>query len=336
MTNKISIIVPVYNREKTIVRCIDSIKRQHYTNFECIIVDDGSLDSSLDMIRGSIDKDERFIVIRKDNGGVGSARNCGLDLATGDWVVFVDSDDEILPNHLSSYIDSLEDDVDLLFSGYLSKHETCEEFHKYENAIYKGVDEIKSFLSETDVILYMPICDKMYKRSLIEEYKIRFDTSLSLSEDRLFTYNFLLHIKGVKTLSSITYLIHAYDEVGRLTHRKMDLEQNVYRCEQLSEVINKLIVKYNISLVECPNIWRYHWAVFFSVIESANTCVPFFFDRVKFQRIFWKNNFDIGLYDQIKHIPEIASMMNTFSNWACVKGFFFIYNLKLLIWRLWC
>ena len=96
----ISIIVPVYNVEKYLRRCLDSILAQTFTDFECICIDDGSSDGSGKILDEYAEKDFRFVVIHKDNGGVSSARNAGLDVARGEWLAFVDSDDWVEKNFL--------------------------------------------------------------------------------------------------------------------------------------------------------------------------------------------------------------------------------------------
>jgi Glycosyltransferases involved in cell wall biogenesis len=92
---KISVIIPVYNASKYLKRCLDSIKNQTYSNWEAICVDDGSTDNSLDILNEYASKDSRFKVIAKSNGGVSDARNVGMDNVTGDYVMYVDSDDFI-------------------------------------------------------------------------------------------------------------------------------------------------------------------------------------------------------------------------------------------------
>ena len=94
-TPVLSIIVPVYNVEKYLARCIDSILAQTFTDFELILVDDGSTDNSGEICDEYAGKDPRIIVIHKENGGVSSARNHGLDIARGEYITFVDSDDQI-------------------------------------------------------------------------------------------------------------------------------------------------------------------------------------------------------------------------------------------------
>ena len=96
--SKISIIVPIYNTEQYLPRCIDSILSQSLTDFELLLIDDGSIDGSGAICDAFAEKDNRVRVFHKENGGVSSARNLGLNEAKGEWVCFVDSDDELMPN----------------------------------------------------------------------------------------------------------------------------------------------------------------------------------------------------------------------------------------------
>ena len=97
---RVSIIVPIYNREKWLRNCLDSISSQTFKEWECILVNDGSTDNSLKIAQKYAANDERFIVFSQENQGVSAARNLGLDHAQGKWVTFVDSDDEIAPDYL--------------------------------------------------------------------------------------------------------------------------------------------------------------------------------------------------------------------------------------------
>ena len=100
MAMKISVIVPVYNVEKYLPRCIDSILAQSFTDFELILVDDGSKDSSGKICEAYVTKDDRVKVLHKENGGASTARNAGIEIARGTWICFIDSDDYVLPNYL--------------------------------------------------------------------------------------------------------------------------------------------------------------------------------------------------------------------------------------------
>lgn len=108
MCKKISIIIPVYNAERFLRRCLNSVLNQSYSNWECIIVDDGSKDSSPAICDEYVKTDSRFKVIHKENGGVSRARNTGLSLVVGEWVTFVDSDDELALDALKHFIESME------------------------------------------------------------------------------------------------------------------------------------------------------------------------------------------------------------------------------------
>ena len=107
----VSIIVPVYNVEQYLRRCIESILSQTYHNFELILVDDGSTDSSGAICDEYALADERIHVIHKPNGGVSSARNAGIDTAKGEYILFVDSDDRVEPQHISNMIPSADEDL---------------------------------------------------------------------------------------------------------------------------------------------------------------------------------------------------------------------------------
>ena len=99
-TPKISVIIPVYTAEKSLCRCIDSILTQTYQDFELLLIDDGSTDSSGAICDEYAEQDARIRVFHKENGGVSSARNVGLDNARGEWYAFVDSDDSVSPHYL--------------------------------------------------------------------------------------------------------------------------------------------------------------------------------------------------------------------------------------------
>lgn len=117
MTPLISIIVPVYNSEKTLCRCVDSVINQPFNNWEILLIDDGSTDKSFEICENYALKDKRITVLHKENGGVSSARNIGLDNAKGKWVTFIDSDDYIAVDALSMDYNTLDEDL-LLFPYY--------------------------------------------------------------------------------------------------------------------------------------------------------------------------------------------------------------------------
>ena len=112
----ISVIIPVYNLERYLYRCIDSVLRSTYTDFELILVDDGSTDASPQICEDYTERDSRVRLLRQENQGVSAARNRGLDVCQGEWVVFVDADDRISPDHLS--LVAGPEDADLLLFDF--------------------------------------------------------------------------------------------------------------------------------------------------------------------------------------------------------------------------
>ena len=114
---QISVIVPVYNVERYLCKCLDSILTQTITEWECILVDDGSTDKSGSICDEYAKKDGRFIVMHKENGGVSSARNLGIKGAHGEWISFVDADDELYEESLSTLYSFVSDSVDIVVAG---------------------------------------------------------------------------------------------------------------------------------------------------------------------------------------------------------------------------
>ena len=119
MNGKVSVIIPVYNAEKYLVRTINFVLAQTYKNFELLLVDDGSKDKSADICKQFAASDERVKYIHKDNGGVSSARNVGIEKATGEYIAFMDDDDGMRPDYLEVHVNNIGD-CDLLLSSAIS------------------------------------------------------------------------------------------------------------------------------------------------------------------------------------------------------------------------
>jgi len=306
----ITIIIPIYNRAKTLPNCLDSIIQQEYSDFECLLVDDGSRDESLTICQEYASKDSRFSVFHKENGGVGSARNLGLDNAKGEWVAFVDSDDTIMPNHLSQFATAIKNagqDVDVVFCGcqYSCNGIKVRNEHVYDRAIYKGKDGIKRFLSHTDVLQYMYACDRIYSRDLLEKYNLRFDTTLTLSEDRLFCYQFLRYAVGVATVSDATYIINEEDN-NKLSQRGLTTEMCINRYNKLSTAMREIISTYGIYDSGILPFWSYNCALLNSMMHSLYNVKGSIFHAIKRQKYIFKKYFDFKFYNKIKDIPELT------------------------------
>lgn len=197
----VSIIVPVYNVEDRLERCIASLSNQTYQNLQIILVDDGSTDHSGQICDHWAARDKRITVLHKTNGGVSSARNMGLDAATGDYVTFVDSDDHIDPEMYAQMTHAaLVHGADQSCCCLYSDHSTGRkaESHAFGNQVLHD-DQIYAELIMAMVtpeqagkkahLLQSP-CNKLYRREIMEQNHIRFDTELPYAEDWLFNLNY--------------------------------------------------------------------------------------------------------------------------------------------------
>jgi glycosyltransferase involved in cell wall biosynthesis len=203
---KISIIIPVYNAEEYLDRCLHSVLDQEYPSYEVILVDDGSTDSSGLICDRYSSTDPRFVTLHQPNKGVSAARNAGLDIARGEYVMFLDSDDALLPYALDTLIENLADE-DVVIGGYgtfienLPRKETKPEATKS----YKG-NAYNYFFQEN----ILPNCElldapwaKLFKMKAVGD--TRFDESLSYAEDKLFVFEVLSKSSSALTVSAAVY-----------------------------------------------------------------------------------------------------------------------------------
>lgn len=195
----ISIIVPVYNSRDTLERCIDSILNQTFQYFELIIVDDGSVDDSWSIINQYSEKDVRIIPLSKENGGVGSARNMGIESAHGEYVCFVDSDDYVSSHYLEDLVNCIEEwDVDLamcLINKTPKERFSPETFFEDNNMIINSI----LLQKEQNAGPY----NKLFKRSIIDN--LRFNEDIYMGEDTLFCVEYAKKCRNAIRCNKILY-----------------------------------------------------------------------------------------------------------------------------------
>lgn len=190
----ISIITPVYNAEKTLKRCADSILRQSYADWELLLVNDGSTDESAVICSQYELVDSRIRVFDKVNGGASSARNMGLDNARGEWIAFCDADDWVDENWLELFAAHLHDDgVQMVVQGF---NDVGGNWHGADTGVdFCGVvkDGILR-LAEMCVLGYL--WTKIIRRDIVDTYRLRFDTRLIFREDEDFLLRYMQHMDG--------------------------------------------------------------------------------------------------------------------------------------------
>ena len=246
----ISIIIPVYNAEKYISRCIESVICQTITEWELILIDDGSEDNSASICDEYTKKDNRIRVIHTKNEGVSSARNKGLDVAKGEWITFIDADDWVEDNHLQCFKLQFCENIDLCINSFVAdlkygvrpfiyqKFSTTNNMH--------SIDVFFTHLRQHSQFLW----NKAFRKEYIEKNNIRFDTTLNLGEDNVFILEYLNYIRGLSSSSTCTYHYDQTDEnplsLGRL---KRSEEEMCYQLTMNCKAILKLYNKYNIEVL---------------------------------------------------------------------------------------
>lgn len=201
-----SIIVPVYNVEKEIKKCLDSIKNQTYGDFEVLCVDDCGKDSSMDIVREYAQKDNRFkILTHEHNRGVSAARNTGLDNASGEYTMFVDSDDWLETNALEiikNNFDKSKSEV-IVFNIYNCYPDGKKEINDTTN--FKKSNQTQVLLTENNLNTFIGVVwNRAYKTSLINDNHIRFPEGMII-EDSDFTFKISMHIKSVFIIEDVLY-----------------------------------------------------------------------------------------------------------------------------------
>ena len=201
---KISVIVPVYNVEKYLRRCIDSILCQTFTDFEVLLIDDGSEDKSGEICDEYAGKDYRVRTLHKARGGVSSARNMGLDNAKGDWITFSDSDDELMPNAFLSACSYMQVGVDMIRTGYqvVNEQDLVRESHFCDKTMI--IDNKEQMLELCERYQYFGfLWNSFIKKSIIGS--VRFETNISWCEDHIFVYTLMSNVDRLVLLPICTY-----------------------------------------------------------------------------------------------------------------------------------
>lgn len=187
---KLSIIIPVYNAEKYIGRCLDSILSQSFSDFEIILVNDGSKDSTQVICENYAKRDLRIKLVSKSNGGVSSARNKGLEISKGEWILFVDADDELLPETLECMINATDESTDLIVGDYITTQ--GDNLPEIDPIIMQESIDSKEFLFARTFGRYGGyLWNKLFRKSVIDGNLLQFDEKIIYNEDRLFIFEYL-------------------------------------------------------------------------------------------------------------------------------------------------
>lgn len=202
MNYLISIIVPIYNVDKYLEECIESLKNQTYKNLEIILINDGSADNSEQICREEAKQDNRIVFINKKNGGAASAKNKGLKVAKGDYITFVDSDDFIEPDMIEYMVNTIKKyNSDIIQCSFINLYKNTEKF-KQDKIVEQRIsskDFLELFLTKWDSSLFW---NKLFKRDVIENVFFKEGRCI---DDEFFTYKCVINSKSIVTSNKIVY-----------------------------------------------------------------------------------------------------------------------------------
>jgi glycosyltransferase involved in cell wall biosynthesis len=244
----ISVIVPIYNSEKYIKRCIESILDQTYRNFELILIDDGSSDSSYKICYKYAENNHRIKVLKHPNKGVSFTRNVGIQYSRGEYVTFVDSDDWVDPHYLEDFLSHKLIKNSIVIQGikYDFWNNTSKILFAYPDKIYQQDSLNKGIVSHKLFHNGCPVA-KLFEKDVLIKNNIRFNENISLNEDHLFVLEYYKYVENIILLSNINY--HYYFDYFETT-----LTKQINSYSMLMEISNQfmnilpiLIEKYNLK-----------------------------------------------------------------------------------------
>ena len=286
----ISVIVPVYNAEKYLHRCVDSILSQSYTDFELLLIDDGSPDNSGTICDEYAAKDNRVRVFHKENAGVSKSRNLGLDNAWGEWIAFVDSDDYVHEDYLRELYNLCDADLvvgsyqmvgtDTPISGVIPKETYLRGNLKDALLLYGETGNFRGAMC------------KMYKREIINLNNIRYNEKMSASEDWLFALEYLKYVNKLVTIDC-PYYFYEQGISGSLSKHTLNFESYFYAMEQFA---------YSVRNLEC--------ALKVEGLEFLFIDVVRVYIRRQIQYLYHNRTDD--LYEKIKKIKKLVN--NPYAN----------------------
>lgn len=302
MLNKklVSIVIPAYNCEKTIKKCIDSIICQDYNNVEIIIINDGSTDGT-ELCLNEYLNNPKINVINKNNEGVSATRNLGIDISNGEYIIFIDSDDYIEQNYVSSLIELQEKNNESLCGCFIVRCSENGDFKiikhdmKYEKSIF--INQIIKANIDGFIVRYL------FKKEILKN--VKFDLNLSYMEDTLFLLNYLSNSK-VKNIvfTNKTNYIYMYQSNNSVTNSEKYIENNIINvCNSIDQIYIYSLKKYDKKYEK-------------TLMQRKAKMIEYCFSKIKTKSV----------YKSVKTNYEIKQIYN-----SCIKSKIINLKWKLLI-----
>lgn len=246
----VSIIVPVYNVEKYLAQCVQSITTQEYNNVEIILVDDGSKDNSGAICDSLAADDSRITVVHKKNEGLGLTRNAGLKVAHGKFVVFIDSDDYISSDLICRLVNASSEDIDICVSGFTKVDNNGKILfeEKYEPVTYKNISVKKEMfprlLGSSPVAhdaIRMSSCGVLYRKSIIDRFNLKFESERKMiSEDLIFNMDFYQVARGARVIENAGYFYRTNPDSLTKSYNSNKFRKSCFFYEETKKMLEKL------------------------------------------------------------------------------------------------
>lgn len=329
---ELSVILPCYNAEHYIENIVNSFTLQTFQNFELIVINDGGSKKQLDLIRKLASIHEEIVVLDQKNGGVYNARNNGLRIAKGDWISFVDADDDVSPSFLANLYSVVHNtmDVDLVTGGYThifpKNNKVLPSFLDVERGECYSKREVYELLDESN---FNALWNKLYRKKVMEENRLIFNENLRIAGDAVFNYQFLLLSKKIALVPDSGYKYYMRDEDSITSSYNRTLKEarnNILRLKK------KLLIEVGYSKDEIQDkmsfsIYRYGYFYALNLFK-INCPLSFSEKKVEISNEILNNNefmFAFKTYPDKKNV-----MLKIFD--LCIKmrsAFFFVsvYNL---------
>mgnify|MGYP002626214504 CR=1 FL=1 len=308
---KYSFIVPVYKVESFLPQCIDSILSQDFSDFELLLINDGSPDGSGAICDSYSKRDQRISVIHKKNEGVSIARNVGIDAARGEFVIFVDSDDWV-DKRLLAVVDKYADDYEIIFFGHsnycqngdiISFHPrmaSCFNRHEMEDEIF----HLKVNSAKFEFFGYT--WNKVFRSSVIKRNKLKFAASLTVREDELFTMDFCQHISTLKVVSESLYN-YRYLNAGLSSVSKSSDEILIY-----ANSLKRRINGWGSEKLRSLDRFRYAISLLNAAYEERNIiyCIQLTFEAYKIKKKTYEDSFKYAKKGPIRYNLILALLFH--------------------------
>lgn len=274
---RVSVIIPVFNAEKYLSKCIDSVLSQRCHGLELILVNDGSTDQSEEIIN-AYTNDNRVVYIKQENKGVSAARNLGLSRASGEYIIFVDSDDYLVSDSLDKRIDEARK-TDLLISNYYQIKETGikekKEYIKEEKNL-SVVEALWSISPKIPIGYQGYLWNKVFRREIIKKNGILFDPSIAYGEDRLFIGQYITYCENISLNTEAVYcyrwnddsMMASFNAITQTNYERVRTEINGL------EKIEKLVRKYDEGIYQ--SFIYYEFFICLMFYRNSDDTIPKF------------------------------------------------------------